>query len=88
MKLHVQYIGIETKIRYEWHHGNENPVPFNYARSNVYGTNIILISIGLQAKTAIGLDLRQEDLVSTTLGELMAKAKHISGTNRDYTKRV
>ena len=86
MKLHGAIYWNRNEDRYEWHRGNENPVPFNYARSNVYGTNINTYFDWTAGKTAIGLDLRQEDLVSTTLGELMAKAKHISGTNRDYTK--
>lgn len=36
-------------------------------------------------RTAISAELRNEDLVSTTLGEPLDKPKHVHKTDRDYT---
>ena len=36
-------------------------------------------------RTAIGAELRNEDLVSGNLGEPLFRTHHISGTDRDYT---
>ena len=36
-------------------------------------------------RTAVGAELRNEDLVSGNLGEPLSRPKHIHGTDRDYT---
>ena len=37
-------------------------------------------------RTALGMEMRYEDLVSTTLGETLNRPHHIHHTSRDYTK--
>lgn len=59
-------------------------VPFNYHRSDVIGVGINSYFDWAAGRTAICADLRNEDLVSTTLGEPLASPKHVHNTNRDY----
>lgn len=72
--------------RFELYRGSEASVPFNYHRSDVYGVNLNSYFDWAGGRTAIGAELRNEDLVSTTLGETLDNPRHISGTERDYTK--
>ena len=85
MKLHGAIYWNRNEDRYEWHRGNENPVPFNYARSNVYGTNINTYFDWTAGKTAIGLDLRQEDLVEHNTWRIDGESKtHFGHQQRLY----
>lgn len=72
--------------RFELYRGSEASVPFNYHRSDVYGINLNSYFDWAAGRTAIGAELRNEDLVSTTLGETLDNPRHIHGTERDYTK--
>lgn len=64
----------------------EHGVAFNYHRSDVFGLNLNTYFDWLLGRTAFSAELRNEDLVSTTLGEALSEPKHIHGTERDYTK--
>lgn len=72
--------------RYEWHRGKTAPVPFNYARTDVYGLNMNGYFDWAAGRTAMAAEFRNEDLVSTTLGEQLDKPQHVHGTERDYTR--
>lgn len=72
--------------RFELYRGSEASVPFNYHRTDVYGLNLNGYFDWAGGRTAIGAELRNEDLVSTTLGEDLSTPRHIHNTERDYTK--
>ena len=58
--------------------------PFNYHRTDVYGVNLNGHFDWTLGRTAIGAELRNEDLVSGNLGEPLSRTHHIHGTDRDY----
>ena len=58
--------------------------PFNYHRTDVYGVNLNGHFDWALGRTAIGAELRNEDLVSGNLGEPLSRTHHIHGTDRDY----
>ena len=65
--------------------GGSYGVAFNYHRTDVYGVNLNSYFDWLLGRTAVCAELRNEDLVSTTLGEPLDKPKHVHKTDRDYT---
>ena len=79
--------------RFEWFRGHDGTkpeglsygVPYNYHRTDVYGVNLNSYFDWAFGRTAISAELRNEDLVSTTLGEPLDKPKHVHKTDRDYT---
>ncbi|MFA6812915.1 MAG: TonB-dependent receptor [Bacteroidaceae bacterium] len=71
--------------RFELIKGSESYVPYNYHKTNVYGLNISGYFNSILGKTTIGSEMRNEDLISTNLGEALHTPKHIHGTNRSYT---
>ena len=71
--------------RFELIRGSETPVPFNYHRSDVAGVGFNSWFDWRLGRTAIGAELKNENLVSGNLGEPLAEPKHIKGTDRDYT---
>lgn len=73
-----------TADRFELYRGTEAQTPFNYHRSNVVGLGVSAFFDWAAGRTALGASLRNEDLVSTTLGEPLPRPHHISGTRRDY----
>ncbi len=80
--------------RFEYFRGLDNQVPeggtygvaYNYHRTDVYGVNLNSYFDWTLGRTALSAELRNEDLVSTTLGETLEQPKHIHHTDRDYTK--
>ncbi|MDD5861671.1 MAG: TonB-dependent receptor [Prevotella sp.] len=64
--------------------GNTLKIPFNYHRADIFGANLNSWFDWALGRTAMGLELRNEDLVSTNLGEALHKAKPIHGTDRYY----
>ena len=70
--------------RFELFRGSEDKSPFNYHRHDVMGVNVGGFFDSPLGRTAIGAELRNEDLVSTTLGEPLSRPHHISGTDRHY----
>ena len=71
--------------RFELFRNAANKYPFNYHRTDVYGINLNTYFDWKLGRTAVGAEIRNEDLVSGNLGEPLAKPKHIHGTDRDYT---
>lgn len=68
--------------------GKEHGVPFNYHRTDIYGLNLNSYFDWILGRTAIGAEMRNEDLVSTRLGEPLSHPRHVHGTDRDYTRGV
>ena len=58
--------------------------PFNYHRTDVYGVNLNSYFDWILGRTAIGAELRNEDLISSNLGEALETTHHIKGTDKDY----
>ena len=55
--------------RFELIRGSEEKVPFNYHRTDVFGVNLNSYFDWLLGRTAFGAEFRNEDIVSTNLGE-------------------
>ncbi len=70
--------------RFELFRDAPDTYPFNYHRTDVYGVNLNGHFDWTLGRTAIGAELRNEDLVSGNLGEPLANVHHIHGTNRNY----
>ena len=70
--------------RFELIRGTEAKVPFNYHRTDVFGINLNSYFDWLLGRTALGAEFRNEDIISSNLGEPLNQPKHISGTDRDY----
>ena len=71
--------------RFELFRGNEDKVPFNYHRTDVFGINLNSYIDWALGKTAFGAEFRNEDLVSGNLGEPLNHLLPIHGTDRQYT---
>ena len=74
--------------RYEGYRERPNTMKYNYNRCDVYGLKINSYFDWLCGRTALGAEIRNEDLVSGNLGEPLSRTHHISGTDRDYTLGV
>ena len=72
--------------RFELIRGDESKVPFNYHKTTTYGVNLNSYFTTVLGKTAFGIETRNEDIISTKLGEALDEPKHISGTSRNYDK--
>ncbi|MGN0221502.1 MAG: TonB-dependent receptor plug domain-containing protein [Prevotella sp.] len=70
--------------RFELYRDREEKSPFNYHRSEVYGACLNTYFDWWAGRTAIGGELRREELKSTTLGEPLDAPHHINGTDRYY----
>ena len=70
-KLHVRpaIYWNRSYDRFELIRGSEERVPFNYHRSDVFGINLNTYFDWQLGRTAMGAELRNEDIVSTNLGE-------------------
>ncbi|MCI2107405.1 MAG: TonB-dependent receptor [Bacteroidales bacterium] len=75
---------MHSRDRFELFRDDESKVPFNYHRTNVYGLNLGSYFNWKLGKTAFGAEMRNEDVLSTTLGDSLNTPKHIQGTNREY----
>lgn len=75
-----------TLDRFELYRGDAVTTPFNYHRTDVFGGNINSWFDWVWGRTAIGVELRNEDVISTKLGETLDESVHIHGTDVDYTK--
>nr|MBP7471721.1 TonB-dependent receptor [Prevotella sp.] len=70
--------------RFELFRDAPDKYPFNYHRTDVYGLNLNSYFNWALGKTAIGAEIRNEDLISGNLGEKLSTPKHIHGTDRYY----
>ncbi|MBR6189377.1 MAG: TonB-dependent receptor [Prevotella sp.] len=75
----------QHRDRYEGYHDRPDLMPYNYNRCDVYGVKVNGYFDSPLGRTAIGAELRNEDLVSGNLGEPLFRTHHINGTDRDYT---
>ncbi len=78
----------QHRDRYEGYRGKPDAMPYNYNRCNVYGIGLNSWFDWTFGRTAIGAELRNEDLVSSNLGEPLSQPVHIGGTDRDYTRGI
>lgn len=76
---------MHSRDRFELFRGDESNVPFNYHRTNVYGLNLGSYFNWKLGKTAFGAEMRNEDVLSTTLGDSLNTPKHIQDTDREYS---
>ena len=60
--------------RFELVRGSQDKVPFNYHRTDVFGVGLNSWFDWLLGRTALGAEVRNEDIVSTNLGEPLAEA--------------
>ena len=70
--------------RFELVRGDENAVPYNYHRTDVYGFNLNSYFDWIAGRTALCVNVRNEDLVSTNLGEKLGRDHHIHDTGKMY----
>ena len=85
VNIHPSIWWNHNQDRFELIRGSETPVPFNYHRSDVTGAALNSWFDSKLGRTAIGLELKNENLVSGNLGEPLDNPIHIKGTERDYT---
>lgn len=71
--------------RYEFYKDAPDRSPYNYHRTDVIGLNLGGWFDWAWGRTAFGAEMRNEDIISTTLGEPLNSPVHIHGTDRDYT---
>lgn len=77
--------------RFEYYRGDDkvnHSVAFNYHRTDVFGANLNTYFDWTLGRTAVCAELRNEDLVSTNLGEPLDTPSHVHGTERDYTNGI
>ena len=74
--------------RYEGYHNRPEIMKYNYNRCDVYGLKINSYFDWSIGRTAVGAEIRNEDLVSGNLGEPLFQTHHIKGTDRDYTHGI
>ncbi len=82
----------QNRDHYEGYRGKPDLMKYNYNRTDVYGVSLSCHfdweadkDATLRNRTAFGAEVRNEDLVSSNLGEPLAQTHHIKGTDRDYT---
>ena len=84
--LHPVLYWNHSADRFELFRGDASHVPFNYHSTNVFGGNLGGWTESVLGRTAFGVELRHEGIVSTTLGEPLAQPHPIRGTDRSYDK--
>lgn len=96
VQVNKTYGAVHLKTAAYWNHGQDrfeyfrdrgkgNKSTFNYHRQDIFGVNLNSYFDWTLGRTAIGAEIRNEDLVSTNLGEPLNKPQHVDGTDRDYT---
>ena len=85
LHLHPAIYWNQNRDRYEGYRGKPELMKFNYNRTNIYGVSLNSYFDWAAGRTAVGAEVRNEDLVSGNLGEPLSKPRPISGTDRDYT---
>lgn len=76
-----------SEDRFELVRDNPDKVPFNYHRTSIWGVNLNSWFETVAGKTAFGAEMRNEDLLSTNLGEPLASPKKIHGdAEKTYAK--
>ena len=75
-----------SRDRFELVRGNPEAVPYNHHRTNVFGVNLNAWVETLIGKTAFGAEVRNEDIISTNLGETLKNPKQVPGYDVSYAK--
>lgn len=70
--------------RFELFRESPDKYPFNYHRTDIFGLNLNSWFDWALGRTAVGAEMRNEDLLSGNLGEPLDRKHHIHGTSRDY----
>ena len=83
--LHPTIYWTQHQDRYEGYRNQPNLLPYNYNRTDVVGLQLNSYFDWALGRTAFGAELRNENLVSTNLGEPLSRPHSIHGTDRDYT---
>lgn len=73
------------KDRYEFYHNAPDRSPYNYHRTDVIGLGLNSWLDWALGRTAFGAEARNEDIISTTLGEPLNTPVPVHGTDRQYT---
>ena len=74
----------QYRDRYEGYRGQPEKMAFNHNRTNIYGVNLSSYFDWAAGRMAFGAELRNEDLVSSNLGEPLSKpdGRYTLGVNR------
>ena len=83
--LHPTIYWTQHQDRYEGYRGRPDLLKYNYNRTDVVGLQLNSHFDWTLGRTALGAELRNENLLSGNLGEPLSRPHHISGTDRDYT---
>ena len=89
-KLHIRpsIYWNRSMDRFELFRGAPQKYAYNYHRTDVCGVNLNAYFDWNFGRTAFGVELRNENIVSTNLGEQLDNPRHIYGTDRDYTNGI
>ena len=85
VSLHPTVYWNQHQDRYEGYRNRPDLMPFNYNRTDVFGLQLNSLFDWSLGRTALGAELRNENLVSGNLGEPLTRPHAIYGTDRDYT---
>ena len=85
VSLHSSLYWNQHQDRYEGYRGRPDLLKYNYNRTDVAGLQLNSFFDWSLGRTAIGAELRNENLLSGNLGEPLFRPHHINGTDRDYT---
>ena len=84
VSLHPSVYWNQHQDRYEGYRGRADLMPYNYNRTDVCGLQLNSYFDWSLGRTAFGAEMRNENLVSTNLGEPLTRPHSIHGTDRDY----
>ncbi len=85
VSLHPSLYWNQHQDRYEGYRCRPDLMPYNYNRTDVCGLQLNSYFDWSLGRTAFGAEMRNENLVSTNLGEPLTRPHAIHGTDRDYT---
>ena len=85
VSLHPSLYWNQHQDRYEGYRGQPDKMAYNYNRTDVTGLQLSSYFDWSLGRTALGAELRNENLLSSNLGEPLSHPHHINGTDRDYT---
>lgn len=79
----------QYRDRYEGYRNRPDLMKFNHNRTNIYGVNLNSYFDWKACRTAIGAEIRNEDLVSGNLGEpLSSSEQDAQGTASKYSRGI